>query len=312
MKPSQRKVEQAHDMLTNQKRRKSAKPAAYNAASTNESTSLFTAPSSERSPERGAFIKQLFCDEAAEHLKRISLALAALESAAGPGAVFEAALVDELFRHVHALKGSAGSVAAHDVEAKAHQFETVCAELRAGETQLTQGLWDALESDVRNIRAQIQGLRQGPDLSAAGQRRAPGGQQHWPDGQAEPKHAKRHAPPLNPSPAQGHRLRPQPQTPTASRIDNLLTERAQTIPFGWVAMRLQTTARELSQNTGKPAVLLCFGEDQHVDRSLVDIITNPLIQLVRNAFVHGLEDKDVRLRTGKPPWPYRSRHSRRV
>lgn len=59
--------------------------------------------------------------------------------------------------------------------------------------------------------------------------------------------------------------------------------------------------RELARELGKDVDLTVEGEDERVDRSVLDALKDPLLHLVRNALDHGLEARDERVEAGKSP-----------
>jgi two-component system chemotaxis sensor kinase CheA len=50
----------------------------------------------------------------------------------------------------------------------------------------------------------------------------------------------------------------------------------------------------------KEVELVVRGQDTELDKSMVELIADPLVHLIRNALDHGLETPDVRVRLGKP------------
>ncbi|MFZ5723464.1 MAG: chemotaxis protein CheW [Pseudomonadota bacterium] len=72
------------------------------------------------------------------------------------------------------------------------------------------------------------------------------------------------------------------------------------VPVAMVFNRLPRVVRDLGQAQGKQVRLDMAGEDVRVDKSLVDVLLEPLMHLVRNAVDHGLETPDVRTSAGKP------------
>jgi two-component system chemotaxis sensor kinase CheA len=60
-------------------------------------------------------------------------------------------------------------------------------------------------------------------------------------------------------------------------------------PLEALFYRLARLARDLSRQFGKPVDFRFAGGDIAVDRSAVELLTDPLIQLLRNALDHGLE-----------------------
>lgn len=59
--------------------------------------------------------------------------------------------------------------------------------------------------------------------------------------------------------------------------------------------------RELAKDLGKELDLVIEGEDERVDRSVLDALKDPLLHLVRNAVDHGLESRERRVENGKTP-----------
>jgi len=72
------------------------------------------------------------------------------------------------------------------------------------------------------------------------------------------------------------------------------------MPLRWLYTRLQRPMREMARELGKQVELNILDEATEMDRALVEQITDPLIHLVRNAVVHGIEDPLLRRAAGKP------------
>lgn len=68
-----------------------------------------------------------------------------------------------------------------------------------------------------------------------------------------------------------------------------------------VFRRFARPMRELASELGKEVSLQITGGETELDRALVDIVSEPLLHLLRNAVDHGLETKEERQRAGKPP-----------
>lgn len=66
-----------------------------------------------------------------------------------------------------------------------------------------------------------------------------------------------------------------------------------------VFVRVQRIMRDLSLKLEKPIDVIMEGEDLEVDRSMIDLLTDPLIHIVRNSLDHGIEPAPVRLAKGK-------------
>lgn len=67
-----------------------------------------------------------------------------------------------------------------------------------------------------------------------------------------------------------------------------------------VFRRFGRPMRELASERGKRVELLVSGGETELDRTLVDLIYEPLLHLLRNAVDHGLETADEREGLGKP------------
>ncbi len=65
-------------------------------------------------------------------------------------------------------------------------------------------------------------------------------------------------------------------------------------------LRVQRIIRELSLKLDKPVDVIIEGEDIEVDRAMIDLLTDPLIHIVRNALDHGIETQEKRKAAGKP------------
>ncbi|TCH95939.1 hypothetical protein EJV46_21920, partial [Roseococcus sp. SYP-B2431] len=72
------------------------------------------------------------------------------------------------------------------------------------------------------------------------------------------------------------------------------------VPFASLAMRLPRVLRATAESQGREVALEVQGEDVQIDRSLADLLADPLLHLVRNAVDHGIEPPTERLAAGKP------------
>lgn len=72
------------------------------------------------------------------------------------------------------------------------------------------------------------------------------------------------------------------------------------VPIGMVFNRLPRVARDVSQAQGKSVQLLMNGDDVRIDKSLLEILIEPLMHMVRNAVDHGIESPEARRTAGKP------------
>jgi len=126
-------------------------------------------PLAEWNPSEAELLRSLFLDEAEKHLRHIAEAQQALARAADASLDVDPQLVDALFRHLHTLKGAAGSVA-HDAIARAtHELEELCAEMRTGKLAPTFGILERIDEGISSLRALLTSARlasppaRGPD-----------------------------------------------------------------------------------------------------------------------------------------------------
>ena len=72
------------------------------------------------------------------------------------------------------------------------------------------------------------------------------------------------------------------------------------VPVSSVFSRFPRLVRDLSRKSGKEVELITEGEETELDKSVVEVIGDPLVHLIRNSVDHGLEPEDKRLAAGKP------------
>jgi two-component system chemotaxis sensor kinase CheA len=72
------------------------------------------------------------------------------------------------------------------------------------------------------------------------------------------------------------------------------------IPVEAVFMRFPRLVRDLSNKLGKQVELKLVGKDTEMDRTVVEMLGDPLVHLVRNSLDHGLEPPADRAAAGKP------------
>src|SRR5262249_34894148 len=73
------------------------------------------------------------------------------------------------------------------------------------------------------------------------------------------------------------------------------------VPLGQVFDKLARIVRQISREHGKEINLVITGAETEIDKLIVEELSDPLMHMMRNAIDHGIEDKDGRLRVGKPP-----------
>ena len=89
-----------------------------------------------------------------------------------------------------------------------------------------------------------------------------------------------------------------------SKLVKELQEVAMTIrmiPVAGLFKRMTRLVHDLSRKSGKEADLLLDGMETELDKTVTEMITDPLVHLIRNSMDHGLEMPDERVRAGKSP-----------
>ncbi len=72
------------------------------------------------------------------------------------------------------------------------------------------------------------------------------------------------------------------------------------VPIDTILTRFPRVVRALAQEQGKNVRLVLEGRDVRVDKSMIELLVDPLMHMVRNAIDHGIEVPDDRTRAGKP------------
>lgn len=71
------------------------------------------------------------------------------------------------------------------------------------------------------------------------------------------------------------------------------------MPMRGVFLKLQRIVRDLSVKLNKQVEFIIDGEDVEMDRTMVEMMGDPLMHLVRNSLDHGIEKKEARMNNGK-------------
>ena len=72
------------------------------------------------------------------------------------------------------------------------------------------------------------------------------------------------------------------------------------LPISFVFSRFPRLAHDLSSKLGKKIELKLIGEHTEVDKTVVELLSDPLVHLVRNSLDHGIEMPEIRIAAGKP------------
>jgi two-component system, chemotaxis family, sensor kinase CheA len=87
------------------------------------------------------------------------------------------------------------------------------------------------------------------------------------------------------------------------RLMNDLQEsvmRLRMVAIGTVFNRFPRLVRDLAKKTGKEIDLVIKGEETELDKTVVEVIGDPLMHLIRNSVDHGIESPEERRASGKP------------
>lgn len=75
---------------------------------------------------------------------------------------------------------------------------------------------------------------------------------------------------------------------------------ARLVPFDTLIERLEKTIRELCTRCNKKVKLKVEGQDERVDRSMLEALMDPFQHMIRNCLDHGIGTPEERLKIGKP------------
>ncbi len=72
------------------------------------------------------------------------------------------------------------------------------------------------------------------------------------------------------------------------------------VPMRAMFQKLARVCRDAARKRGKLIDFVADGEDTEIDRNMVDVVSDPLVHMVRNAVDHGIESAQERGAAGKP------------
>jgi two-component system, chemotaxis family, sensor kinase CheA len=72
------------------------------------------------------------------------------------------------------------------------------------------------------------------------------------------------------------------------------------MPVGTLFQRYVRVVYDIAQSTGKQIRLETDGEETEIDKSMLELLGDPLTHLIRNAADHGIEPAEVRMAANKP------------
>ena len=94
--------------------------------------------------------------------------------------------------------------------------------------------------------------------------------------------------------------------PVLQRLDALTSQlhgavtQTRMQPVGNLFARFPRTVRDLARQLGKAIELEVSGTEVELDKSVLELLSDPLNHLIRNCCDHGLESPDERTQAGKP------------
>ena len=197
--------------------------------------------------------------------------------------------IDGLFRQIHSIKGEAAAIGLGSMESRSHALESDLAALRE-RTDLTGDdflplltKFDDLVSHSQSVREMVTKLASFRDSFApkAGHAPATGGS---------------HASASTGDTTSRHRALSAESVEANQAAEQTLQRSARE---GFVASAQQLADR-IANDNGKKVVVTCRGHDQ-VPETYRRPVKDVLIQLIRNAVVHGIESPAERQAQGKSP-----------
>jgi len=243
-----------------------------------------------------------FLLEAQERLERVEEAL--LESvSAGPQALVPR--LEEVRRELHTLKGNAGMVGRADLQALAHEMEDALEALDLREPRV-----EGLLAGIDRYRAL---LAAAGDLTQGGVRISFGRVDALVELLAETvifrnrlREALARARQSGPDPASARDAWSEVESAheQLGKTLDLLQDgvmRLRMVPLRTLFRQLGRIVHDESVREGKEVRLVTAGGDTPLDKALLELSSEALGHLLRNAVVHGIETTEERRAAGKPP-----------
>lgn len=73
------------------------------------------------------------------------------------------------------------------------------------------------------------------------------------------------------------------------------------VTFSSTMLKMNRIIHDMNKKFNKTVELIVVGEDTEVDKNVIDLISDPLMHIIRNAIDHGIETKEEREKLGKSP-----------
>ncbi|MGH4039149.1 MAG: chemotaxis protein CheA [Sphaerochaeta sp.] len=93
----------------------------------------------------------------------------------------------------------------------------------------------------------------------------------------------------------------------AARLHKMITELQEIVmsirmvTLSSTMVKMNRILHDMNKRFNKSVELEVIGEETEVDKNVIDLISDPLMHIVRNALDHGIESKEERLKLGKEP-----------
>ncbi len=72
------------------------------------------------------------------------------------------------------------------------------------------------------------------------------------------------------------------------------------VPLTGTFQKMGRIVRDMNKNLGKQTELITIGGETEVDKSITDVLADPLMHMIRNSMDHGIESPEERIEAGKP------------
>ena len=88
---------------------------------------------------------------------------------------------------------------------------------------------------------------------------------------------------------------------TLSRSLRTQVSRVRMVPIGQLFSRLSRLLRQDDEKADKDFLLEVSGEGAEIDNAILEALAEPLLHLVKNSLIHGIENREERISKGKDP-----------
>jgi two-component system chemotaxis sensor kinase CheA len=256
-------------------------------------------------PERADLYQATFISESQDILDTINQSLLSLEKEPN-----NAALIDEIFRAAHSLKGMSAAMSFSEITTLAHEMEDTLDKVRKGEAKVSLDIVDSLfdYSDAlaslvggvmegrkeKTAKAQIPVVREIQSVRISIERL-----NSLMNLTGELLIAKNRLKNIT----QEHKM--SELNEALAPFDRLVTDleeevlKTRLIPVGQTFGRFPRMVRDIAKEQGKEIEFTMEGGEIELDRAILDNLGEPLVHLLKNAVDHGIESIKEREKKGK-------------